>query len=198
MYNQKTVHLVAECQCTDFYNLDQFYLFVYLLCKVSAPFLTSIQRYTPTGKLKHFCTGALIAPSLILTAAICLKRNTEEFVIVVGISNLADPVGQRRRIQSYEISTSPDPLRQQIAVARVYPPFLSDKNVKPIDVGLDFICGEIGINQYVYGSEAIEDTTFELQATDDFSNSYFEMSEDFIDFRHDCPVSFKKCRFLLL
>lgn len=100
-------------------------------------------------------------------------------------------MGQRRQILSYEISKSPDPLRQQIAVARVYPPFVIDKNVNSIDVGFDFICGELVVDQYIYSSENTLIHKFLLHENANFSQSYFEIDPQLTVSAVDCPVSFK-------
>lgn len=153
--------------------------------------------------MKHFCTGALIAPDLILTAAICLNQGINKLVTVVGISNLADPVGQKRQILSYEISDSSDPFRQQIAVARVYPPFSTEKEeVHTIVVSRDMLCHESDLLQYLYGIDMIYVSNYTRQSigsVDDISplSAFNMIAVEEIVFG-DCPVSLKIVKFLLL
>ena len=69
--------------------------------EVRAPWAVSLGRWVG-GQFQHHCTGSIIAPSIILTAAHCVTDpyfNMETFVVKAGVTNLQETTGQEAQMR---------------------------------------------------------------------------------------------------
>lgn len=70
--------------------------------KVDAPWAVSIGKYFEDGSFNHYCTGSIIAPGIILSAAHCITSRYFDigtYRVRAGVTNLANKFGEESGIR---------------------------------------------------------------------------------------------------